>query len=107
MFYGCIPLFSYMGTNLGQMPAALRLLRLPLEIPAADRGTDYKHITMRLLPPSRKLISTNIWSESKIFFRMGLANLYTSEVFFIFYFRILTALSLMYDSMLKIKYCLH
>ncbi len=22
MFYACIPLFSYMGTNLGQMPAA-------------------------------------------------------------------------------------
>ena len=47
MFYACIPLFSYMGTNLGQMPAAaaLRLLRLRLrlrlrlEIPAADRGT--------------------------------------------------------------------
>ena len=39
MFYAYIPLFSYMGTNLGQMPAAaaLRLLRLRLrlEIPAA------------------------------------------------------------------------
>ena len=22
MFYACFPLFSYMGTNLGQMPAA-------------------------------------------------------------------------------------
>ena len=47
MFYVWIPLFSYMGTTLGQMPAAaaLRLLRLRLrlrlrlEIPAADRGT--------------------------------------------------------------------
>ena len=41
MFYAYIPLFSYMGPNLGQMPAAaaLRLLRLGLEIPAADRGT--------------------------------------------------------------------
>ena len=41
MFYAYIPLFSYMGANLGQMPAAaaLRLLRLRLEIPAADRGT--------------------------------------------------------------------
>ena len=43
MFYAYIPLFSYMGPNLGQMPAAaaLRLLRLRLrlEIPAADRGT--------------------------------------------------------------------
>ena len=47
MFYAYIPLFSYMGPNLGQMPAAaaLRLLRLRLrlrlEIPAADRGTGY------------------------------------------------------------------
>ena len=45
MFYAYIPLFSYMGANMGQMPvaAALRLLRLRLrlrlEIPAADRGT--------------------------------------------------------------------
>ena len=43
MFYAYIPLFSYMGANMGQMPAAaaLRLLRLRLEIPAADRGTVY------------------------------------------------------------------
>ena len=43
MFYAYIPLFPYMGANLGQMPAAaaLRLLRLRLrlEIPAAERGT--------------------------------------------------------------------
>ena len=41
MFYAYIPLSSYMGTDMGQMPAAaaLRLLRLRLEIPAADRGT--------------------------------------------------------------------
>ena len=41
MFYAYIPLFSYMGPNLGQMPAAatLRLRQLRLEIPAADRGT--------------------------------------------------------------------
>ena len=52
MFYACIPLFSYMGTNLGQMPAAaaLRLLRLRLrlEIPAADRGTVQTNIVTRL-----------------------------------------------------------
>ena len=49
MFYAYISLFSYMGANLVQMPAAaaLRLLRLRLrlrlrlEIPAADRGTGY------------------------------------------------------------------
>ena len=41
MFYAYIPLFSYMGTNLGQMPAAaaLRQLRLRLGFSAADRGT--------------------------------------------------------------------
>ena len=38
MFDACIPLFSYMGTNLGQMPAAA-VLRLRLKIPAAIRGT--------------------------------------------------------------------
>ena len=45
MFYAYIPLFSYMGANMGQMPAAaaLRLLRLRLEIPAADRGTVPTH----------------------------------------------------------------
>ena len=49
MFYAYIPLFSHMGANLGQMPAAaaLRLLRLRLrlrlEIPAADRGTVMSH----------------------------------------------------------------
>ena len=36
MFYVCIPLFSYVGTNLGQMPAAA-VLRL--KILAAVRGT--------------------------------------------------------------------
>ena len=38
MFYAYIPLFPYVGANLGQMPAAAAL-RLRLEIPAADRGT--------------------------------------------------------------------
>ena len=53
MFYAYIPLFPYMGANLGQMPAAaaLRLLRLRLrlrlEISAADQGTVYT-VTLRV-----------------------------------------------------------
>ena len=51
MFYAYIPLSSYMGTDMGQMPAAaaLRLLRLRLrlEIPAVDRGTVPREFKLR------------------------------------------------------------
>jgi hypothetical protein len=44
MFYACIPLFSYMGTNLGQMPAAAAVAAAAAaaaaaKFPAAIRGT--------------------------------------------------------------------
>ena len=49
MFYAYIPLFYYIDTTLGQMPAAAALrLRLRLEIPAADRGTVYTLILVSL-----------------------------------------------------------
>ena len=61
MFYAWIPLFSYMVTNLGQMPAAaaLRLLRLRLrlrlEILVADRGTGWTDVELKSLHPFYKL----------------------------------------------------
>ena len=47
MFYAYIPLFPYMGANLGQMPAAAALRLLRLEIPAADRGTVHTECNSR------------------------------------------------------------
>ena len=69
MFYAYIPLSSYMGTDMGQMPAAaaLRLLRLRLrlrlEIPAADRGT------VKTQSPNFSNVSKNIQKTFHIFGR--------------------------------------
>ena len=75
MFYAYIPLFPYMGANLGQMPAAaaLRLLRLRLrlQIPAADRGTVCTQMDTILHQLRNKLQYRNRMYEyllTKIFF---------------------------------------
>ena len=53
MFYAYIPLFSYMDTNMGQMPAALWLR---LEITAADRGTVQTSICFPPTNPNRDFV---------------------------------------------------
>ena len=92
MFYTYIPLFSYMGTNLGQMPAAaaLRLLRLRLEIPAADRGSDSlgvlrqcrRNLTFYLPPPLRMYIILAIFMAQVSNFRGASKNAYSRSLSF-------------------------
>ena len=73
MFYAYIPLFPYMGANLGQMlaAAALRLLRLRLEIPAADRGTPqsvFQTVYMAKYKQSNKHKQNKCLQNDKLFF---------------------------------------
>ena len=63
MFYACIPLFSYMGTNLGQMPAAaaLRLLRVRLGFPPLRPG--YGSDTNYYFKGELSCVFVGIWTQ--------------------------------------------
>ena len=67
MFYACIFLFSYMGTNLSQIAAAavLRLRpQLRLKIPVAIRGTVFTQIVVWNVPRSAAGISSRSRSRN-------------------------------------------
>ncbi len=57
MFYAYIPLFSYMGANLGQMPAAAAIAAAAKIF---SRRSGYGHFSVKILKESSKQKNKNL-----------------------------------------------